>query len=153
MNVTVSTQINAASDKVWQAITNIDECADMITAIKKIEVLERPDEGFKGLKWQETREVFGKEAIETMWITKSKPNDFYEACANNHGTLYTSNLKITPNDKGCTLTMNFRGEPQAFSSKLFSILLGWMFKGSMVKMLERDKATKSRNNKGSRRSL
>jgi len=42
-----------------------------------IEVLEKPDAGFVGFKWKETRKMFGKEATEIMWITDSVENEYF----------------------------------------------------------------------------
>lgn len=138
MNVSVTTQINAPVDAVWQAITNFENSAEMISGIKAINILEKPTEGLIGLKWQETREMFGKEAVETMWITDAKDGEFYQTYAENCGTVYTGRLSVKAKDDGTELTMDFGGEAQTFFGKLMSGLMGWMFKGSMVKMLKQD---------------
>lgn len=138
MKITVSTEINADIKAVWQAITNIEESAEMISGIKAVEILEKPEGTIEGLKWKETREMFGKEAIETMQITQAKEYEFYDTHAENCGTIYSGKLSVAAKPDGTELTMEFSGEAQTLFGKLMSTLMGWMFKGSMVKMLKQD---------------
>lgn len=41
----------------------------MVSGIISLNILHQPEDGLVGLKWEETRKMFGKEASETMWIT------------------------------------------------------------------------------------
>lgn len=139
MKMHTSTNINAEPSKIWTAITDIKNSADMIKGIIKIEVLEEPEEGIIGLKWKETRLMFGKEAEETMWITDAEENVYYRTRAESHGSVYISELRITPIDaESCELSMTFDGTPTSFFAKLMSAVMMPFFKGSMVKMLEQD---------------
>ncbi|SES92817.1 SRPBCC family protein [Thalassotalea agarivorans] len=138
MQVSVSQTIAAPAETIWQAITNIDNCDQMITAIKSIEVLERPEEGVVGLKWQETREMFGKDATETMWITEAKAPSYYHTRAESHGSVYISTMAIEEQDGSCELSMSFKGEPQTFGAKILMFLMGAMVKKSMIKAIEQD---------------
>jgi hypothetical protein len=47
----------------------------VISSILKITILNKPANDLVGLKWEETREMFGKEAMETIWITDSVDNN------------------------------------------------------------------------------
>jgi len=62
MNVEVKVTINATRTAIWNAITNIENAAQFIIGIEKIEVVEKPANGLVGLKWRETRIYFGKPA-------------------------------------------------------------------------------------------
>lgn len=77
MNITVSVEINSPKSRVWTAITDFDNCINMISAIVDLKVIHKPEEGLMGFKWTETRKVFGKESTETMWITDCKEEEYY----------------------------------------------------------------------------
>lgn len=76
MPVTVTEKIQAPRERVWQIITDIAHAAKTISGLKELTVLERPAAGLIGLKWTETRVMFGKEAAETMWITAAAENQW-----------------------------------------------------------------------------
>ena len=138
--ITQQVQINADKAAIWHAITDIDHCEQMIEGIINVEVLNKPTDGIVGLKWKETRVMFGKEADETMWITEAVDNQYYATRAENHGAVYLSKLVITEADGQVFLTMSFTAEPQTFMAKVLSFLMAPMMKGSMNKMLAKDLA-------------
>jgi len=131
-------QINAGKEKVWSVISNIENATDNIEAIQSIEVLEQPTNGMVGLKWKETRTMFGKEATEIMWITEASENEYYQTRAESHGAIYISKLWIEENEKGSRLNMSFNGTPVTFGAKFMSAVMGWMFKNATVKALKKD---------------
>ena len=137
MTITVSEDINASREQVWHLITDIDTWSDTITGIDAIEVLNRPDAGVVGLKWKETRKMFGKEADETMWITAAEPFGWYETRAENHGAIYNTRLSLDGTDDKTTLTMRFSATPTTFASKLMSAM-SFMFNGTLRKMMQKD---------------
>jgi uncharacterized membrane protein len=138
MNIQVQVSIKASKEEVWKVITDIENAQNTITGIEKVEVLEKPADGLVGLKWKETRTLFGKTAIETMWITIAKENEFYRTRAESHGSLYISNLVLSEQDHGTQLTMEFEGIPQTFGAKLMSATMGFLFKNATKKALMQD---------------
>lgn len=143
MAVSVSTEISASSEIVWKLITDIDKAEQNISAILDIEVLERPQvvEGVLGLKWTETRKMFGKEAKETMTVVAEKPGCWYETRAENHGTVYTSRMEINEaeNPGASVLTMSFDHKPLSLGARVMSVF-SFMFTGSIKKAFEQDLA-------------
>lgn len=133
-------EISISSDKstVWQIIKDIENSSENIEAIKKIEILEEASEGLTGLKWRETRVMFGKEATEVMWITDWVENSFYQTRAESHGAVYTSRLEIDKTDSGCTLKMSFDSQSQSFGAKFWDIIFGKLMKRSTEKSLLSD---------------
>ena len=65
----VEVTINGSKEDVWNMITDIENSSKTITGIEQIEILEKPGDGLVGLKWRETRTLFGRTATEIMWIT------------------------------------------------------------------------------------
>ncbi len=118
-------------------ITDIEHSEQTISAIDKIEVLEKP-ESLNGFKWKETRTMFGKEATEIMWITESEKNHYYKTRAESHGMVYVSSLSIEDEDDHEVLIMGFEGEPQSFGGKVMNMIFGKMMMSSMEKAILKD---------------
>jgi hypothetical protein len=138
MRVEAKVCIDGTKEQIWRAISDIESSAARITGIEKIEVLEKPASGLVGLKWQETRTVFGQKATEVMWITAAQENAFYETQAESHGAIYQSRLQIDEQDGKNCLTMGFEGEPKSLVAKIMSMITGPLFKGSTHKALQAD---------------
>lgn len=138
MEVATSVLIQAPRAAVWKRITDIEHAAGTIRGIENIEILERPASGVVGLKWKETRKMFGKTATETMWITDAVEPAFYRTRAESHGAVYVSSLELVEKPGGTELSMRFKGEPVTTSSKLMLFLMGWMFQGATRKACGKD---------------
>jgi len=138
MNVTVDIKINRTMESVWQAITDIDNCQNVISSIIKINILNKPKNDLVGFKWEETREMFGKEAMETMWITDSVVNENYATRAESHGSVYITKLSLKECEGSTLLTMSFNGIPQTFSAKILSFLMSPLIISSIKKALIKD---------------
>ena len=139
MDVSVDIEIATDKSRVWQAIIDIDHCMKMIPSILAVDILSRPESGLVGLKWKETRLMFGKEASETMWITDALENEYYSTRAESHGSIYRTRLSLKEKGESrCILTMTFDGEAQSFLMKVLSVIMSPMMKGSMKKVLLKD---------------
>ncbi len=140
MMVTDVIEIYQPKDTVWKAIADIENCKRIITSILNVNILNKPASGIVGLKWEETREMFGKKASETIWITDSETNEYYSTRAESHGSVYITKLSLTAIDNGTLLTMSFNGIPQSFIAKIFSFLMGPLIRNSIKKALIKELA-------------
>lgn len=138
MNFKVEKLINASPEAVWKVITDIDNAPNNISGIETVEILERQDSAFVGLKWRETRIMFGKEATEVMWITDARENTSYSTRAESHGSTYITHFELQPEGAQTRLVMTFDGQAQTFGAKLMSAIMGIFFKGATIKALEKD---------------
>lgn len=138
MNIETEVTIQAPKEKIWQVITDIENATQRISAIEKIEILERPPEGLVGLKWRETRTLFGKSATEVMWITDAIENESYKTRAESHGAVYLTDMSITEHDGSAKLRMKFGSEPQSLGAKIMSVTMGYLFKNATKKALKQD---------------
>ncbi len=138
MKCSASIPIESTKEEIWSVITDIEHSEQNISAIEKIEVLEKPEEEFNGFKWRETRTMFGKEATEVMWITESEKNHYYKTRAESHGMIYVSTLSIETEGDHEVLTMGFEGEPQTFMGKMMNTVFGKMMVSSTEKALLKD---------------
>ena len=138
MQLEMQTVINAPRAAVWNIITNIKNAAETISGIEKVEILEQPAEGLVGLKWRETRTLFGKTATEVMWITAAEENSFYDTRAESHGAIYTTRISLTDQGDSTNINMQFNGKPQTIGARIMMMLMGWMFRGATQKALVQD---------------
>ncbi len=138
MLVEAQVTINGSKAAIWAAITDIENASKIISGIENIEVLEKPANGLVGLKWQETRMLFGKPATAEKWITDAAENEFYKTRAEDGGFVFLSTTSISENSGVMTLTSSHDSQPQSIVAKLMSIPMGFLFKGVAKKALLQD---------------
>ncbi len=137
MKVTAKATVNASREEVFKVFADIENAAERIEGITKLEVLSETRSGL-GVRWRETRTMFGKEATEEMEMTGFEEPARYIVEAESHGTHYTSVYEFTEAGEGaCDVSWSFEGKPLSIGAKLLSPL-GYMFKGSVRKMLMKD---------------
>jgi hypothetical protein len=140
MKVDCQIPVNASKEAIWAVISDYEHMVENIQAITKVEILERPtsSDSLVGLKWTETRTMFGSEATETMWVTESVTNQYYQTRAENCGTIYHSRVFLAEENGQNYVGMSFEGEAQSFCSKVMMVAMGWMMVDGMKKALLKD---------------
>src|SRR5262245_59702826 len=121
MIVEVQAPINGTKAAVWAAITNIEHASQIISGIMKIEVLENPASGLVGLKWRETRMLFGKPTGVDKWITDAVENEYYKTKAEDSGFVFVTTMRIAESSGGVTLTSSHETQPQGLVSRIKSL--------------------------------
>jgi hypothetical protein len=137
MLVEAQVTINGSRETIWAAITNIENASETISGIKNIEVLEKPANGLVGLKWRETRMLFGKPATVEKWITDAAENEFYKTRAEDGGFVFLTTMNISESSGGMTLTSSHDSKPQGIVAGLKSIPMV-LFKGMVKKAILED---------------
>lgn len=138
MIVEVQVTINGSKAAVWSAITDIEHAAEIISGIERIEVVEKPANGLVGLRWRETRMLFGKPATAEKWITDAAESQFYKTRAEDMGFVFVSTMSLSENGGGVTLTSRHDSIPQGIVARLQSIPMALFFKGVVKKALLQD---------------
>jgi hypothetical protein len=138
MLVEVHVTICGSKESVWAVITNIENAAAIISGIDKIKILEKPASGLVGLKWRETRMLFGKPATADKWITEAADNAFYKTRAESDGFIFLSTIRISADDGGVMLTSIHDSQPQSIGARIMSVPMGLFFKGVAKKALLQD---------------
>lgn len=138
MHLSASVVVKAPRHLVWQVVTDIENAPSVISGIEDTEILDKPANGIVGLKWMETRTMFGKTATETMWITDAVKDDYYRTEARSHGCIYRSKIHLDDADGSTRLTMDFDAEPTTISAMVLGSTLGLLFKGATRKALLQD---------------
>ncbi len=144
-NITVSETINATLEEVFEAASNIPECASYIDGIEAIETLKESPESpnnigvvGEGYTWRETRIMFGKTATEDMTIINWSPPNSYQVEARSCGCYYLSDFTFEHiGDQTTKMTMSFNGTPESFGAKIMMFVFSFMTK-KMAKLLAKD---------------
>jgi hypothetical protein len=138
MLVETQVTIKGAKPAVWAAITDMENAASFISGIDKVEILEKPANGLVGLKWRETRMLFGKPATADKWITEAAEQAFYKTRAESDGFIFLSTLRMSGDDGAVTLTSIHDSLPQSLGAKIMSIPMSLLFKGVARKAVLQD---------------
>jgi hypothetical protein len=137
MFVEAQVTIHGSREAIWAAITRIENGAEIISGIEKIEVLEKPAKGLMGLKWRETRMLFGEPASADKWITDAATNEFYKTRAEDLGFVFVTTMRISESSGGMTLTSSHDSQPQGIVARFKSIPM-FLFKGVLKKAILQD---------------
>ena len=137
MIVEAQITINGSKAAVWAATTDIEHFAQLLSGVEKIEVEDKPATGLVGLKWKETRILFGKPATVEKWITEAKENEFYTTRAEDSGFVFITTNRLSGSDGSVTLTGIHETQPQGFAAKLKSLPMVF-FKGVIKKAILQD---------------
>ncbi|HZS45292.1 MAG TPA: hypothetical protein VFC63_09345 [Blastocatellia bacterium] len=138
MLVEAQVNINGSKAAIWTAITNIEKTSEILSGVDKIEVIEKPTSGIVGLRWRETRMLFGKPATAEKWITDAAENEFYKTRAEDGGFIFITTTSISESSGVITLTSSHDSQPQGFGAKLMSIPMTLFFKGVAKKAILQD---------------
>ena len=132
-----SVMINAPKEKVWNVLVDIDNATSNISAITNVDIVDRPSSGVVGLKWKETREMFGKPTTEEMWISAADKPNSYDVSSDSHGMKYLTRFELNDADGGTEVKMIFGGEAVSLGAKIMAPLMGFM-SGTLKKQLDQD---------------
>ena len=138
MIVEAQVTIHGSKAAIWAVITDIENASAIIRGIDNIEMLEKPAHGLVGLRWRETRMLFGKPATAEKWITDAAENEFYKTRAESDGFVFLTTMSISEGRGGVTLTSSHLSEPQGIAARLMSIPMGLLFKGVARKAILQD---------------
>lgn len=138
MKVTAEIEIFRPREIVWAVITDIENWTSMITNITGINILNKPVDGIVGLKWEETRKMFGKEATETLWVTDCVENEYYCSRAESHGSVYLTRFSLRDLGDKTLLSISFSGEPQTSLVRTVSFCMGPFIRNAVLNMLNKD---------------
>lgn len=137
MIIEAQVSINSTLSDVWAVVTDIENSADFLSGVERIEIVQRPATGLVGLRWRETRIYFGKPATVEKQITEVVENEYYKSRAEDSGFVFITKMSLADIGGGIVLTSSHDTQPQGIISKLKSTPM-FLFKGVIRKALMRD---------------
>lgn len=136
MIVEAQVTIGGSKAAVWAALTDIEKAAAIIRGIEKIDVVEKPEGALVGLKWRETRMLFGKPSTVEKWITDATDGELMTR-AEDGGFVFLTTHRVAEGDGGVTLSSSHETQPQGFVASLKAMPL-FLFKGAIRKAILED---------------
>ncbi len=142
-SVVVERRIAAPVDRVWDALTDLENAPNVLSGVDAVEVLARsPEGGFGvGTRWRETRRMMGKQATEEMYVTASEAPVRYVAEASSHGAHYVSEFALRADGPDATtVRMTFSAEPPGGVVGLLTKIFGGLGTRAVAKAIAKDLA-------------
>lgn len=136
--LTVSRRINAPIDKVWDVITDIDRAPDTITAIESVERLPGPSTFDIGLRWRETRTMFGKPTTAELEVVRVEPQREYTVVSRGASTDFESVMCLESTGDGTTVTMTLSAVAKTMWARFMERTIGRIFRRASRRMLMAD---------------
>jgi hypothetical protein len=138
MIVQAQVAIDASRAAVWAAICDIEHAAAIVRGIEKIEIVDRPAHGLVGLRWRETRMLFGDPAVAEKWITDAADNTFYRTRAEDLGFAFVTTRTIAEHGGCVTLSESHESIPLRFAARLKLVPMILLFQGTIRKAVLQD---------------
>ena len=132
----ISRRIAAPRERVFKVFTDFANADQNIRGISRLELLTGETIGV-GTRFRETREMFGKEAVEELEITAFEAPSRYVVEAESHGCHYVTTFELADQGSSTDLTMSFEGHAQTLFSKLMTPL-AWLMRDATRKIIEAD---------------
>jgi hypothetical protein len=136
MIVEAQVTIRGLKAAVWAAITDIEKTEAIVRGIEKVEIVERPTGGLVGLKWRETRMLFGKPSTVEKLITDATESAFTTR-AEDDGFVFVTTHRLEGSDGSVTLKSSHETKAQGFVASLKAMPL-FLFKGAIRKAILED---------------
>jgi len=136
----LTARVNAPLEQVFDVFTDIASTANRLSGVKRIELLTDDAVGV-GTRWRETREMFKREATETLEFTQFDPPGSCTVECESCGALWTTVFTFTPEDaSGATrVEQVMTARSLTFKARLLAPL-SLLFKGAVRKAMAKDMA-------------
>ena len=136
--VTVSTQIEAPVERVFNLFTDIEHGPAHVSGIRNVELLTPG--GFRlGTRWRETREVLGRLDSAEMEITAFEKNRTYTITHHKAGVRIDTRFWFEPSDRHTKVSVEFELDTAGVPPGLLTPL-GWAISGKVRDVLSQDLA-------------
>lgn len=116
--------LDGSRSAVWNAIADIAHAVDIVRGIQRIEVVEKPASGLVGLRWRETRLLFGKPATVEKWITEAVENESCTSRAEQNDFVFLTTMRIEEDRSSVTRISSHDAKPRGFVARLMSMPMG-----------------------------
>lgn len=138
MQIQAQLTVDAPLETVWRIASDIEHAAERVSRIDGIEVIERPGPGLLGLKWRETRTIYGSPNTETMEIIEVEEGAHYVSETRGQGIVYQTRVEVAESEYGTRLSMRFSAEATNPWVSAISFLLGLMTRGAVRRAIIQD---------------
>lgn len=139
MEIVVQRHVAASPQRVRDIVTAIEASPGVISAVEGVERLDQGAGFDVGMRWRETRTMFGRQATEEMAVTAVDAPRSYTTTSVNGATTCTSTISVQPGGRdGCVLRMSFAGRSSGVVNRLLAATVGRLFAGATRRALRQD---------------
>ncbi len=137
MVVSGDIRIEGTRAAVWSVVSDVANWARIIKGVREIEIVTPPTTGLSGLRWKETRLLFGEPVTVEKWVTDWAEREFFTSRAEQDGFVFTTTLRLTEQGGGVVVTSTHRTDALTLGARLRSLPLV-LFRGVIRKALMED---------------
>lgn len=132
-NVFVERMVKAPTEKVFEAVADINKFSEIVIDITNVEFLTEKQVGV-GARFRETRMMSGKEAATELEVTEYIENERVRMVSDQGGTIWDTVFEVEAHNDGTRLTMNMDARPY----KIFSKIINRFIMGMVSRAVEND---------------
>ena len=132
----LSTHVNAPPAVVFATAIDVARWPELIRGVKAVEILTPGPVGV-GTRFRETRQLFGRDAVEEMTFAAFDPSRLFTLEAVSCGSRFTSEHRFTADIAGTLLELTLRTQPLTLAARLMAPL-GRLMTPMMRRMIGAD---------------
>ena len=137
MIVDANVTVDGSKAQTWRVMTDIENAAQTMSGIEAIEILERPTTGLLGMRWRETRLLFGKPATVEKRVTRVEEGSSYTTSTDSDGFVFEATTSVGETDGHVTLASSHATLPRTFGAKVRALPMV-LFKGMIRRAILQD---------------
>lgn len=130
--ITVSREIAAPVDVVFDAVTNVERLPDTSPDVVRVEFLGDQRSGV-GTRFRETRVMGSKEMDTDLEIVELVPGERARMVTDSHGTVWDTTFFTRPTPVGTELEIRMDARPHRLLTKIMTPLMKGVFRKGMEK--------------------
>ncbi len=130
-------RFDAAPDRVYAALTDIERWPEMISGITAVEMITEGPVGV-GTRFRETRRMMGKDRSEEMEVTAIDPGKGFTIGCQSCGCDMRFVHRLKPDGSGTRFELESNTRAISLMAKITMPLMSAMMKKSMIKCMDKD---------------
>ena len=134
--ISVTSQIAAPVDHVFEIFTDLDHLTERVTGITRVEPLT-PGAFNLRTRWRETRHVLGRDRSEEMEVTAYERDRGYTVTANDGGAHMDTFFSFEPSEAGTKVTIEFNLDTRTLPARVLAPI-GWAMSGRIRDAIAHD---------------
>ena len=133
--VTITRNIEAAADVVFQAVADPKQFAQAISGVTRLDFLS-PSASGVGTRFRQSRTLNGKEMTMDFEVTEYLPNQRVRIVNETHGTVWDSVFTVSPAASRTTLTMVMNTRSRPLIARLLMPVICLLIRKSVAKDID-----------------
>lgn len=133
--VTVSIDIAAPPEQVFDAVAHIENFQQVVEDIVNVEFVSEVRRGV-GARFRETRNMNGRQATSTLEVTEYEAPTHVRLVSDEGGSVWDSVFRVAPKGEGSELTLEMEDRPYKLAARLMNPMIRGMIRKAIVGDME-----------------